>query len=106
MERKLQNVSAILDEMGFEWIDGYKPLAHYQQDLRRAVLEALQRDHRIGEQLAEYEASPLPAPAASRLATEDVIVSVPGARSGPSRRTSVALTGGNCRRCTTSGVAL
>ena len=27
IERKLQNVSAILDEIGSEWIDGYKPLA-------------------------------------------------------------------------------
>jgi hypothetical protein len=55
-----QNVSAILGEIGHEWIDGYTPLEHYQHDLRRAVLSALQRDHRIGEQLAEYESSPVP----------------------------------------------
>ena len=31
IERKLQNVSAVLDEIGIPWIQGYKPLAHYQK---------------------------------------------------------------------------
>ena len=53
------------------------------------------RIDRIGERLAEYESNTVPAPAARRLATEDVIVGVPGARDLPSRRTSVALTGGD-----------
>lgn len=29
IERKLQNVSAVLDEIGIPWIQGYKPLPHY-----------------------------------------------------------------------------
>jgi hypothetical protein len=93
IERKLQNVSAILGEDGREWIDGYKPLPHYQQELRRAVLAAFDVDHRIGEQLAEYESSPLPAPAPRRLATEDVLVDVPGRRGRRRERSAVALTG-------------
>ena len=38
IERKLQNISAVLDEEGWDWIDGYKPLSHYQHDLRSTVL--------------------------------------------------------------------
>jgi hypothetical protein len=95
IERKLQNVSAILDEVGREWIDGYKPLPHYQHDLRRAVLAVMDRDHRIGERLAEYESNAVPAPAVRRLATDDVTVGVPGATERSRRRTSVALTGGD-----------
>jgi Domain of unknown function (DUF3883) len=95
IERKLQNVSAILDELDERWIDGYKPLPHYQHDLRRAVLGALRADHRIAEQVAEYESSPVPAPSGRRLATEDVLVDVPGSRARPARRTSVSLTGGS-----------
>lgn len=37
IERKLQNVSAVLDELGAQWINGYKPLAHYQDALVSAV---------------------------------------------------------------------
>ena len=37
VERKFQNVSAILDEAGLPWIDGYKPLSNYQDELARAA---------------------------------------------------------------------
>jgi hypothetical protein len=37
MERKLQNISAVLDRLGAQWINGYKPLAHYQDALVAAV---------------------------------------------------------------------
>src|ERR1700686_2713426 len=37
IERKLQNVSAVLDLLGVQWINGYKPLAHYQEALVSAV---------------------------------------------------------------------
>ena len=33
IERKFQNISAILDESGLPWIDGYKPLSNYQDEL-------------------------------------------------------------------------
>jgi hypothetical protein len=41
IERKLQNVSAILDEIGIPWIQGYKPLAYYQDLLLGAVEQQL-----------------------------------------------------------------
>jgi len=37
IERKLQNISAVLDMLGTQWINGYKPLAHYQDALVAAV---------------------------------------------------------------------
>jgi Domain of unknown function (DUF3883) len=43
IERKLQNVSAVLDEIGIPWIQGYKPLAHYQDALVAIVEQQLLR---------------------------------------------------------------
>lgn len=36
IERKLQNVSAVLDLLGVQWFNGYKPLAHYHDSVMRA----------------------------------------------------------------------
>jgi hypothetical protein len=94
VERKLQNISAILDEVGQPWIDGYKPLSNYQRDLRSAVLARLEREHRLGEALAVYGSSALVAPQARRLATADVLVAPPGVPASGARRSSVNLTGG------------
>jgi len=33
IERKHQNISAVLQRLGFPWIDGYKPLGNYQDAL-------------------------------------------------------------------------
>jgi hypothetical protein len=44
IERKLQNISAVLDLLGAQWINGYKPLAHYQDALVSAVERGLGRD--------------------------------------------------------------
>lgn len=44
IERKLQNVSAVLDVLGAQWINGYKPLAHYQDALLAAVERTLGRE--------------------------------------------------------------
>jgi uncharacterized protein DUF3883 len=41
IERKLQNVSAVLDEIGIPWIQGYKPLANYQDSLVAVVEQQL-----------------------------------------------------------------
>jgi Domain of unknown function (DUF3883) len=41
IERKLQNVSAVLDETGVPWIQGYKPLPHYQDALVAVVEQQL-----------------------------------------------------------------
>ncbi|MET4391604.1 hypothetical protein ABIB73_007395 [Bradyrhizobium sp. F1.4.3] len=43
IERKLQNISAVLDMLGTQWINGYKPLAHYQDALVAAV------EHNVGQ---------------------------------------------------------
>ena len=37
VEFKHQNVSAVLDEIGLPWIQGYKPRDHYQDSLADAV---------------------------------------------------------------------
>ena len=38
IERKHQNISAVLLEMGLPFIDGYKPLRNYQRPLLPAVV--------------------------------------------------------------------
>jgi hypothetical protein len=93
IERKFQNISAILDESGFEWIEGYKPLSHYQAGLKTATLAMFGPGHRLAEALADYGSSPLVAARARRLATDDVVVTPPGGRGLRRGRTSVALTG-------------
>jgi hypothetical protein len=47
IERKLQNVSAVLDEIGVPWIQGYKPLPHYQDALVAVVEQQLLRHPEI-----------------------------------------------------------
>lgn len=92
IERKMQNISAVLDQEGWDWIDGYKPLDHYQRDLRDVVLGHLAPSHQIAESMTAYEDSALPAPSERRLATDDVLVPTPATRA-PRERTSVGLTG-------------
>lgn len=41
VERKHQNISAVLIEVGYPYIDGYKPLGNYQELLARVVVERL-----------------------------------------------------------------
>lgn len=94
IERKFQNISAVLDEVGEASIEGYKPLPHYQRELRRVVLARLDRDERVAEALESFGAAAVPAAQPSPLATTDVLVAPP--HSGQRRsvnRTSVGLTG-------------
>ncbi|MET3336699.1 MULTISPECIES: DUF3883 domain-containing protein [Bradyrhizobium] len=44
IERKLQNISAVLDLLGAQWINGYKPLGHYQDALVPAVERNIRRE--------------------------------------------------------------
>lgn len=44
VERKHQNISAVLIELGYPYIDGYKPLGNYQELLARVVQERLSQD--------------------------------------------------------------
>ncbi len=94
VERKFQNVSAILDEAGLPWIDGYKPLSNYQDELARAVMEAVGAQRRLAEGLEIYGSTALPAPQARRLATSDVLVTAPGLTGRGAPPSVVGLTGG------------
>lgn len=54
IERKHQNVSAILHKLGYPWIQGYKPLKNAQEALTQEVLRQLQAgEHRPAEFLAK-----------------------------------------------------
>jgi hypothetical protein len=66
VERKHQNISAILIEYGVPYISGYKPLGNYQAMLRDVVEERLQVDS-LFEQAADAACS---VPAVSPLLSE------------------------------------
>lgn len=57
IEYKLQNVSAVLDEVGFPWIRGYKPARNYQQLLVDQIAMYL-LNHRLIPQELKPVASP------------------------------------------------
>ncbi len=63
IEFKHQNISAVLIENGFPYIEGYKPRVNYQDRLRAEVLARLEANPRLiaaAEQLVSAEA-PVPA---------------------------------------------
>jgi hypothetical protein len=95
IERKFQNISAILDESGLPWIDGYKPLSNYQDELALAVMEAVGSRRRLAEALEVYGSTALPAPQARPLATSDVLVTPPGLPGYGVQPSKVGLTGGS-----------
>jgi hypothetical protein len=92
IERKMQNISAVLDEEHRPWIDGYKPLAHYQHSLRDVVEGTFARSHRLAETLAEYQASAIAAPTGVQPTIEDVLVEAPSVASRPRAR-SIGIVG-------------
>jgi hypothetical protein len=47
IERKNQNISAILIKLGFPYISGYKPLGNYQQLLNDIVSDRLENNRRL-----------------------------------------------------------
>ncbi len=94
VERKFQNISAVLDEAGLPWIDGYKPLSNYQDELAIAVAEAVGSQRRLAEALEVYGSTALPASQARPLATSDVLVVAPGLRGPGVQPSRVGLTGG------------
>ncbi|MFN8521235.1 MAG: DUF3883 domain-containing protein [Chloroflexota bacterium] len=95
VERKFQNISAILDEIGLPWIDGYKPLSNYQDELAVGVMTAVGTQRRLAEAFEVYGNTALVAPQTGRLATHDVLVAAPGATGRMSNAPSrVGLVGG------------
>jgi hypothetical protein len=93
IERKLSNISAVLDLHHQPWIEGYKPYTHFQTALESAVVERLRMQRRLSERLAEYQGNTLPAPTTRQLATEDVLVDPPSA-SRRDRRATIGLATG------------
>lgn len=76
IEFKHANISAVLIELGFPYIDGYKPRSNYQELLKTEVASRLAGDislHKTAEVLVDAPA-PTPPPAAS---LDDVIVDPP-----------------------------
>jgi hypothetical protein len=52
IERKHQNISAVLIQLGYPYIDGYKPLGNYQELLRSVVEERLSIDTNLSHAVA------------------------------------------------------
>ena len=62
IERKHQNISAILIELGFVYIAGYKPLGNYQQLLSEVVSECLTESHSLAEVVRQQVEGPASVP--------------------------------------------
>lgn len=65
IEKKHQNISAVLWHLGYPYIDGYKPLPRYQTLLRIVVEERLERDTVINQLVTkkvQLQAKSAPAP--------------------------------------------
>ncbi len=62
IERKHQNISAILIELGFPYISGYKPLGNYQQLLREVVEDRINEDQRLDTVALNATSTPAIAP--------------------------------------------
>jgi hypothetical protein len=76
IERKHQNISAVLITLGYPYIPGYKPLGNYQALLREHVAAYLERRSDIGSAIGE--AMELPA-------TEPTVVDYLGRLEDPPR---------------------
>jgi len=76
VERKHQNISAILIELGYPYIDGYKPLGNYQELLREIVEERLLAARNLEQELASLVISP-PPPVLRPQDILDIIVPIP-----------------------------
>ena len=62
IERKHQNVSAILIELGFVYIAGYKPLRNYQQLLFETVENRLAQSQPLADVVRQQVSEPAPVP--------------------------------------------
>ncbi len=62
IELKHQNISAVLRELGFPWIAGYKPRGHFQALLRNVVEAQLTKDKLVDDAALTAATSPAAAP--------------------------------------------
>jgi Protein NO VEIN, C-terminal len=75
IELKHQNISAVLHELGFHWIPGYKPRGHYQTLLRVVVEEQLAKNKLVDEAALSATSSPAAVPLLDDF--NDVLVEAP-----------------------------
>lgn len=80
IERKHGNISAVLIELGFPYVDGYKPFANYQQLLLDVVASRLEASDRL-EELAAADADA----AASSPRVDDILTALVAAPHRPHR---------------------
>jgi hypothetical protein len=76
VERKHQNISAILIELGYPYIDGYKPLGNYQELLREVLEERLQSERALEQEVESLVRSP-PSPTSPFSDILNIAVPVP-----------------------------
>lgn len=69
IEFKHANISAILIELGFPYIDGYKPRRNYQELLREEIVARLERDVALVEAAQNVVDDPVAAPPSLRSIT-------------------------------------
>lgn len=62
VERKHQNISAVLIEAGFPYIRGYKPLSQYQGLLAERVLDHIDDDSVLSQLALSYAEAPITIP--------------------------------------------
>jgi hypothetical protein len=87
IERKHQNISAILIELGFVYIAGYKPLKNYQQLLFESVADRLDRSQALQDIVRVEVSAPAPVPTIDDILAALVDPPVPDrARAAPAVR--------------------
>ena len=86
VERKHQNISAILIELGFPSIDGYKPLGNYQELLRQVLEERLSLAKSLEDEVEKAVNSP---PSAGSPLPDILDIAVPVPVPDPERRSRV-----------------
>jgi len=79
IERKHQNISAILIKLGFVYMSGYKPLRNYQQLLLEAVSGRLENSQSLVDLVRAQVAEPAPVPSVADILAALVEAPVPDA---------------------------
>ena len=85
IERKHQNISAVLQELGLPWINGYKPLGNFQRALLDAVDAVLSRG---GADALDQTPAQISAP---NIDVQSVFVAPPQIKPKPSGRELIRL---------------
>ena len=79
VERKHQNISAILIELGFVYVLGYKPLRNYQQLLFETVANRLAQSQSLADVVRQQVSEPAPVPTVDDILASLVDPPVPDA---------------------------